>query len=92
MARAGNLVSLVVFMAAVVLSCSLFSHVGARPLLGFEHQSAGNAAMAKIIDELRVAAMKPEGQSSRGDGHSSTDDLIALGGIKNSGPSPGANH
>ncbi|KAM3237404.1 hypothetical protein P3S67_011827 [Capsicum chacoense] len=43
------------------------------------------------VDGLYFEAIKTGGPSSRGEGHKYKD-ASTLGGIKNSGPSPGMNH
>ncbi|TMW83088.1 hypothetical protein EJD97_002992 [Solanum chilense] len=63
----------------VLLSSSLFINIEARPL------------NVVNVDGLYFEAIKTGGPSSRGEGHKYRD-VSTLGGVKNSGPSPGMNH
>ncbi|KAL8487503.1 hypothetical protein ACS0TY_023532 [Phlomoides rotata] len=68
----------------LLLSSSLFFFVPineARPM----RASMIEREIVKVLDDLYVEGIKTGGPSHAGDGHSFT-----LGGIKNSGPSPGA--
>ncbi|KAK4348856.1 hypothetical protein RND71_031611 [Anisodus tanguticus] len=65
----------------ILFSSSLFLNIEARPLSTIE----------KVVDGLYIEAVKTGGPSSRGEGHNYID-ASTLGGIKNSGPSPGMNH
>ncbi|KAK4352131.1 hypothetical protein RND71_027649 [Anisodus tanguticus] len=61
------------------LSSYMFFKCEARPL------------NTEFLEGLYTEAIKTGGPSSRGEGHRSID-ALTLGGIKNSGPSPGMNH
>ncbi|CAN4122616.1 unnamed protein product [Withania somnifera] len=64
----------------LLFSSSLFFSSEARPL---------NVVNA---NGLYFEAIKTGGPSPRGEGHKYVDAASTLGGIKNSGPSPGMNH
>lgn len=73
------------------LSSLFFFNIEARPLNSCENQVMENAIDVKFVEGLYAEAIKTGGPSSRGEGHRSLD-ALTLGGIKNSGPSPGMNH
>lgn len=74
----------------LLISCHLFS-VQARLLKPAADQNRNSIEMeiAKVLNHLYVEAVKTGGPSHGGDGHAATHGLT-LGGIKRSGPSPGA--
>lgn len=78
MARGLNFFA-VVIAVNLLLSSSLFLNSEARPL------------NVVNVDGLYFEAVKTGGPSPRGEGHKYVD-ATTLGGVKNSGPSPGMNH
>ncbi|KAG5613025.1 hypothetical protein H5410_024306 [Solanum commersonii] len=78
MARGLNIFA-VLIAVNVLLSSSLFLNSEARPL------------NVVNVDGLYFEAIKTGGPSSKGEGHKYRD-ASTLGGVKNSGPSPGMNH
>lgn len=72
----------------LVLSLVVFSVVFVVPSNGRPLSEKGNdvdGEIEKVLEELYLKGMKTGGPSHGGDGHA-----LTLGGIKKSGPSPGA--
>ncbi|KAL9172332.1 hypothetical protein ABFS82_03G038800 [Erythranthe guttata] len=79
----------VLVLVVIVMGCLFFS-VEARVLKSDanyqqNHKSAIEMDIVKILEDLYVEGVKTGGPSHGGDGHA-----LTLGGIKKSGPSPGA--
>lgn len=78
MPRVVNLLAVLIAIN-LLFDSSLFINSEARPL------------NVVNVDSLYFEAIKTGGPSSRGEGHKYVD-ASTLGGVKNSGPSPGMNH
>lgn len=83
----------VLILINLLFSSLIFLNSEARPLnvvLSATDQSAENP-IEKVWEGLYAEAIKTGGPSPRGEGHKYID-ASTLGGVKNSGPSPGMNH
>ncbi|OIT37626.1 hypothetical protein A4A49_52171 [Nicotiana attenuata] len=78
----------VLILINLLFSSSIFLNSEARPL---NVVLAAENPIEKIWEGLYAEAIKTGGPSSRGEGHKYID-ASTLGGVKNSGPSPGMNH
>lgn len=73
------------FSFLLLLLSSFFVQNEARLLKTIQHESSIEVEIMKVLNDLYLEAVKTGGPSHGGDGHA-----LTLGGIKRSGPSPGA--